>query len=122
MIMATQEHWTEWFTLETKVVYETLKDEAMEDPHSYWDDCIGYAIECIQAEEAGTFDCTQMETLTEYVRDLVQDIISVKEGNWVSNKLTRELLAMACHKVEWSTIAFKIETEARETILRKASP
>ena len=130
MIMSTQEHpdhdwnchWTEWFTLETKVVHDILKDEAGEDPHNYWDDCIGYAIEVIEAEEAGTFDCTQMETLAEFVRDLVQDIISIKEGNWVSNKLTRELLGMACHKVEWSVIAFKIDTEARAMILRRASP
>ena len=86
MIMSTQEHpdhdwnchWTEWFTLETKVVHDILKDEAGEDPHSYWDDCVGHATDIIEAEEAGVFDCTQMETLAEFVRDLVQDIISIR--------------------------------------------
>lgn len=121
MIMA--EHWQEWYSLETKMVYEILRDEAGEDPMTYYEDLIESARGQIEIREEGTFDPKDMPTLAEYIREVVKDLVLVRHGCWVSNKLTNTLLEMAMHKVEWSVLAEKIDQDARERIkLEEASP
>lgn len=125
MIMA--ENWQEWYSLETKIVYGILRDEESEDPMTYYEDLIEFARGQIEIREESaeerTFDPEDMPTLAEYIREMVRELVLVRHGCWVSNKMTNTLLEMAMHKVEWSVLAEKVEEDARERIkLEEASP
>lgn len=121
MIMA--ENWKEWYSLETKTVYGLLKDEDGEDPMTYYEDLIEFARSYIEDREEGTYNPDDMRTLAEYIHEMVRELVLVRHGSWVSNKMTNTLLEMAMHKVEWSTLAEKIDQDARERIkLEEASP